>query len=270
MKPLPSRPLANRHIMVTRPAHQASTLIQLLEQAGAQVYCQPLIAIQAIENPETAIAQVQKLEHTDIAIFISQNAVTHGIDLIQQYTRLPAKLQLATVGLGSAKLLEKRAGRAVEIMPQTSYNSEGLLAHPLLQNVAGKNISLFRGIGGRNLLANTLRERGANVEYVEVYQRNCPDIDLQQLEKSWQVNPIDTICITSAEGLENLVTVISEKTAAEQLRAAILDCKIVIVNQRIEPKLQHYGFTQTAIITDNVSDKAIVDAIIRESHQIPG
>ena len=75
------------------------------------------------------------------------------------------------MGLGSASLLEKLANRPVEIMPQATYNSEGLLAHPLLQNVSAKNITIFRGIDGCNLLAKTLCERGAQVEYAEVYQR---------------------------------------------------------------------------------------------------
>ncbi|VAW92696.1 hypothetical protein MNBD_GAMMA23-2493, partial [hydrothermal vent metagenome] len=174
------------------------------------------------------------------------------------------QLKLATVGLGSASLLETLTNRPVDIIPQNAYNSESLLAHPALQNVDGKTITIFRGIGGRNLLAETLRERGAQVNYAEVYQRHCPQINLQQLEKAWQQHPIDAICITSGEGLDNLVANISKKTAPEQLRAAILNCRLVIVNQRIESRLQQHGFTQTPIMTDNVSDKAIVDAIIKD------
>ncbi|VAW91373.1 hypothetical protein MNBD_GAMMA23-1055, partial [hydrothermal vent metagenome] len=158
-----NQPLTNKHIMVTRPAHQASKLIHLLEQAGAQVYCQPLIEIIAIDKPITAIERVKKLNTTDIVIFISQNAVTHGMQLIQQQGTLPAQLKLATVGLGSASLLETLTNRPVDIIPQNAYNSESLLAHPALQNVDGKTITIFRGIGGRNLLAETLRERGAQV-----------------------------------------------------------------------------------------------------------
>ena len=85
-------PLANKHIMVTRPTHQASELIRLLEKAGARVYCQPLIKITAIDKPTAAIDCIKKLGSTDIVIFISQNAVTHGIKLIQQYGALPAQV----------------------------------------------------------------------------------------------------------------------------------------------------------------------------------
>ena len=248
--------------MVTRPAHQASQLIALLEQAGAQTYCQPLIEIAALNNPTAAIERVKALPQTDIAIFISQNAVTHGMNLIALHGGLPSNVKLATVGLGSATLLEQLAHRAVDIMPLDNYNSEGLLSHPALQNITNKSITIFRGLGGRNVLADTLRERGAKVEYAEVYQRHCPDIDLQQLEVLWQTRPIDTICITSGEGIENLITNISKKAAPKQLSADILNTQLVIVNKRLEPLVAKYGFTKPAIITDNVSDTAIVDAII--------
>ncbi|MBN4080285.1 uroporphyrinogen-III synthase [Beggiatoa alba] len=258
-------PLANKHIMVTRPAHQASQLIRLLEQAGARIYCLPLIKIIAIVQPTAAIAQVKQLEQTDIAIFISQNAVIHGFQLIQQQGGLPSHIKLATVGQGSANLLEKTAQRPVEIVPQGSYNSEGLLAHPLLQNVSTQKITIFRGIGGRNLLADSLRKRGADVEYAEVYQRHQPIINLQQLAKDWHKHAIDYICITSGEGLENLVSKLSEKSTSKSLRTDILNCHLVIVNRRLESLVKKYKFSQPVIIADNVTDKAIVDAIIKQA-----
>jgi len=259
-------PLSNKKIMVTRPAHQAKQLIGLLEQAGATIFCQPLIEIKAIDNPLNAIELVKTLAQTDIAIFISQNAVSHGMNLIKQYGSLPSALQLATIGAGSAKLLEQAARRPVDIIPQTEYNSEGLLAHPALQDVTNKKITIFRGLGGRNLLAETLRERGAQVSYAEVYQRIQPTINLVELQSTWKTQPIDIVCITSGEGLENLVANISKNDASTVLRDDILNSQLVIVNKRLESLVTKNGFTKPPIITDNVSDKAIVDAIIKSMH----
>lgn len=258
-----SLPLSNTHIMVTRPAHQASQLIQLLEAAGATILCQPLIEIVAIAEPLEAIQCVEDLAQTDIAIFISQNAVRHGMDLIQNYAALPDHVKLATVGLGSATLLEQLSSRAVNIMPVKNFNSEGLLAHPELQNVTDKTITIFRGMGGRNLLADTLRSRGAHVHYAEVYQRKQPRLDLQKLANAWQQRAVDYICITSGAGIENLASNITRDDAPPSLRANILNAQLVIVNKRLESLLQKNGFTKPAIITDNVSDNDIVDAIIK-------
>ncbi len=256
-------PLANKKVMVTRPAHQASQLITLLETAGATIVCQPLIEIVALDNPAAAIEQVRALPDTDIAIFISQNAVNHGFNLIEHYAALPAQTKLATVGAGSARLLQQRSGRRVDITPVDQYNSEGLLAHPALQHVTDKRITIFRGVGGRNLLADSLRERGAKVDYAEVYQRQCPQIDIAALQAQWQTQPIDFICITSGEGLQNLINHISKQTTPAQLRADILNCQLIIVNKRLATLLAKNAFTKPPIITDNVSDKAIVNAIIK-------
>lgn len=256
-------PLSNKKIMVTRPAHQAGQLIALLEAKGATVVCQPLIEIVALNDPAAAIEQVQALSQTDIAIFISQNAVTHGVNLIEQYASLPPQLKLATVGAGSAKLLAQRSRRRVDIMPSEQYNSEGLLTQPALQELSNKRIIIFRGIGGRNLLAETLRERGANVSYAEVYQRQCPEIDLAKLQADWQTQAVNIICITSGEGLQNLIANISKKTATAQLRTDILNCQLIIVNKRLSALVEDNAFSKKPIISDNVSDKAIVDAIIK-------
>ena len=254
--------------MVTRPAHQAGQLISLLESAGAKTFCQPLIDIVPLqpEQAATAIALIKALPKTDIIIFISQNAITCGLKLISQHGHLPSSVKLATVGAGSAKLLEELTQRSVDITPSKQFNSEGLLEQPELQQVQGKRIAIFRGIGGRNFLADTLRQRGATVEYAEVYQRQAPTIDLIELEKKWQQQAVDAICITSGEGLHNLVDQLNPSSDSAShstaLRDAIFDCQLIIVNERLQKQIKDYGFRKKPIITDNVSDKAIVDAII--------
>ena len=255
--------LQNKHILVTRPAHQASHLIELLKAVGATVSCQPLIDIVPLQQPDKASHLIKALPQTDIAIFISQNAVSHGLNLINRINELPTSLKLATIGAGSAQLLEELSGRPVDITPLGQYNSEGLLAHPELQEIQGKRIIIFRGIGGRNLLADTLRQRGAIVEYAEVYRRQAPAIDLQQLEQNWQAQPIDAICITSGEGLDNFVDALQQTPQTDSLKTIVFNCQLIIVNQRLEKRVVDYGFTKKPVITDNVSDKAIVDAIIK-------
>ncbi|NIQ15763.1 MAG: uroporphyrinogen-III synthase, partial [Candidatus Dadabacteria bacterium] len=52
-------------------------------------------------------------------------------------------------------------------------------------SIINKKILIFRGQGGRELLADSLRERGAEVEYIEVYKRHCPQYDQSKLDEVW-------------------------------------------------------------------------------------
>ncbi len=64
-------------------------------------------------------------------------------------------------------------GFAEVIAPQDGFDSEAVIALPefAADAVRGRKVLIFRGDGGRELLADTLRERGASVEYVTCYRR---------------------------------------------------------------------------------------------------
>ena len=92
----------------------------------------------------------------------------------------------------------------MSIVPDALFNSEALLEHSALQDVATKRIGIIRGEGGRDLLRSTLLERGAEVDYIDVYRRICPVTNLLPLVKCQEQGGIDIIALTSVEGLQNL------------------------------------------------------------------
>ena len=166
------RPLAGKLVMVTRPAHQAEPLCQLLEQNGASVLRFPVIEITDASDQPALLDVLRRLEQFDMAIFISPNAVSRIMNLLHTHKmHLPEELTLATIGKGSARELKSFTGRAPDIVPASVFNSEALLEMEAMAPVSGKKIVIFRGEGGRELLAETLRERGANVEYADAYRR---------------------------------------------------------------------------------------------------
>ena len=184
MKSSGARPLAGRVILVTRPREQAAGLARAIENAGGRAEVFPAIEIEDVPPPPA----LAKLSQFDLVIFISPTAVARAV---VHAPALPARV--AAVGAGTRRELERHGVRHV-ITPSAGADSEALLAE--LDDVGGKRVLIVRGEGGRALLGDTLRSRGATVEYAECYRRKRP-------QARWQ-GRADAITVSSAEGLANL------------------------------------------------------------------
>ncbi len=210
------RPLAGLNIVVTRPREQAAPLAQRITQAGGQAILFPLLEISPVADSQFLRSLVARLPEFNLAIFISPNAVRYGMAAIHAAGAIPPKLKIATVGQGSAKAL-RDLGVDKIIAPQERFDSEALLALPELQQVAGWRVVIFRGDGGRELLGDTLKARGASVEYAACYQRAKPQQDSAMLLAA---DP-DAITVTSSEALAYLWEML-DSAAKERLAAVPL------------------------------------------------
>ena len=209
------KPLAGKGVVVTRPTHQARTLARLIEGAGGRPILFPVIEIREVEDLRPFMRLIDRLDEFDYAIFISPNSVERSMKLISARRELPPGLKIATIGGGGVRALEAHGITGV-IAPQDRYDSEGLLDLPAFAVVSFKRVVIFRGVGGREHLSETLRERGAMVEYAECYQRYKPDLDPAPLLKAWERDELDAVTVTSSEGLHNLLEMVGE-AGREQL-----------------------------------------------------
>ena len=251
-----STDLRGLRVLVTRPAAQAVSLVSALQQAGARPRLFPLLEIDAVSSLPLN-QQLQRLAQFDIAIFISPNAVNFGLDALQaQQLALPAGLQLATVGRGSARALLARTGRNADICPQAGFDSEALLMHPALQQITGKQVLIFRGQGGRETLAEGLRQRGAQVHYAEVYRRRCPQHGTASLNEAIANAQLDLVLITSNQALACLLTLVEPAWQA-QLR----QLPVLVVHPRQAAQVAQYGFNQPALLAASASDDDIMSAL---------
>jgi uroporphyrinogen-III synthase len=242
-------------VLVTRPAAQASHLCELIEQAGGEAVRFPLLAVEAANSPQLHHL-LARLDSYDLAIFISPNAVRFAVEAAAPYGGIPATLPIAAVGDGSRRALEQQLGRTVDLVPQGRYDSEALLALPQLQWLSGKRIIIFRGNGGRELLADTLRQRGATVDYAEVYQRLRPQAVSPATVAAWQRGAVNIITVTSNESLQNLYEMV-----AGQQRDWLLGMPLLVVSERGATLAQQLGFRHPALIAGNASDEAIVTTL---------
>lgn len=197
---MPERALSGVGVLVTRPRDQAAELCAAIESLGGSAVLLPVMDI----VPAGTAQGSRGLEPAHVTVYVSANAVRFGLR--------HASGSIAAVGPATAAAIEA-TGRAVDIVPANGFDSEHLLAEPALTDVAGKLVRIVRGQHGRELLAETLRRRGARVDYLAVYDRVLPRYgagELAELEGRWRVGAIGAVIVMSVESFANLLEILPE------------------------------------------------------------
>ena len=203
-----TQPLAGIGVLVTRPEHQAQRLAELIRSLGGEPLLFPAMEIVALPDEATTTA-LKRLAQFDLAIFTSPNAARMAMRCIGQAGGLPARLRIAALGPGTAAELKKSGVREM-ITPEANFDSEALLDALSGLQFAGKRVVIFRGQGGREWLGESLRQRGAVLEYVECYRRARPGHDLAELMPLWQQGRLRACLATSSEIVDNLFDMAGE------------------------------------------------------------
>ena len=136
-------------VLVTRPAGQAEQLCKLIDAAGGEAFCLPAIDILDPVDGYHLESVMAALANYDLAVFISVNAITRGLDLITAHGEWPVNVSIATVGARSAGALTPY-GLTADLVPGHRFSSEALLELDELQDMRGKQVVIFRGNGGRS------------------------------------------------------------------------------------------------------------------------
>lgn len=259
--------LRDKRILTTRPAHQSHSWCALLRDAGARVDNISMLAIEPIDSGPGLQAiknRILDFDQVDHAIFVSQNAVQHGFDWLDTYwPQLPTGPRYHAIGVATARALVER-GADCGSSSGTNMDSEALLAQAELQQVQDNRILIFRGAGGRTLIGDTLAERGARVDYCELYRRALPADAAEQLRRyatnsSANSDTIpDAISVHSGETLDNLVDCIRRGG-----RRDLLDATLICPSERVAVRARAAGFSRVSA-AQNASDSAMLAALQRE------
>lgn len=248
-------PLAGRSVLVTRPAHQCEGLAARLTEAGAEPVLLPTIEIESLADDPRLAAAVSALPRTDTVIFVSANAVAHAWPIIEAGGGLPSTLLVAAIGGATAEALRRHGVRDV-VTAEAGADSEALLGVPAFTDVAGQRIAIFSGVGGRTLLRDTLRDRGADVSVVPCYVRRVPEGPVDDLVQRLAAARLDAVTITSAEGARNLFA----RLPAEAVRRLRL-VPHVVNHARVAEAVRALGVTD--ITMAGTSDEALAEAVVR-------
>src|SRR5690606_18012539 len=138
----------------------------------------------------------------------------------------PAGVHWLAVDEATAQALQA-VGQTAE-RPAEGFNSEALLAMPLLQDLAGRRVLLLRGEGGREVLAPAIRARAEALDEIALYRRAC------NAHFAWPAMPVQAVMATSQQGWECI--------AAQVPR----DCCVIAGSARIAALIAAEGYTVRA------------------------
>jgi len=209
---------AGRCVVTTRPAGQAAGLARELAARGIEALNFPVIGIAATDP---APLRGVDLAAFDVAFFVSPNAVEQ-VCKVRPREQWPSSVCVATVGPASARVLAEH-GFAQVIVPASGFDSEAVLALPEFAAtvLAGARVLLLRGEGGRELLADTLRARGARVTQLDCYRRVCAALDPALLEARFERGELAALVFSASEGLRFFLEITG---AAGRAMLAALPC----------------------------------------------
>jgi len=269
--------MSTKTIIVTRPAGQARQLIEVLtraiEASGVgkrslpEILSLPLLTIVPKSDGHLADHIATTLSDADLAIFVSPNAIESVMRLLERDWQDFSK-KIIPIGVmgGSSHLALKNHGVGSEENPtpiiipggNENWDSEGLWKElqSLNWNWQGKKVVIFKGEGGRDWLADTLKKAGATVEAISTYTRVPLDID----NPAWQfVREMDLSkslwLLTSSEAVRYLGEVMKDQFT-QNLSVASALCP----HHNIADAAEMIGFGE--VFTSEPGDEALIKSTL--------
>jgi uroporphyrinogen III methyltransferase/synthase len=205
-----TKPLFGKKIIVTRTREQASKLVEKLEELGAQCYEIPTIKIEAILD-ETIDQTIQNLHKYDWIIFTSENGVRIFLEHLFKSgkdLRALGHSKIAVIGKATKNILESY-GIFPDLIPEKEYTQEGLISAFSALDIRDKAILIPRAKEARDLLPEKLKEFGAKVDVLPVYETKICEESNEELKEVLN-KEIDVITFTSSSTVKNFFKLIDE------------------------------------------------------------
>ena len=246
-------------VIVTRPAAQADSWVAALEKLGVRAAALPLMRICAPLDTTPVIEAWRHLAANRLVFFVSANAVAHFFAQRAPDVHWPAGVWAGSTGAGTTAALQAAglaSSQIVEPAPDSAqFDSESLWQQRLCQiDWQGASAQIVRGDGGRDWLADTLRDRGASVNFVAAYRRSEPEWDgrARALVAEALAQPAAHLWLfSSSEAIDNLML---ELGRAEPPLPVPPGCRAMATHPRIASAAQRAGFSQVLQSRPGVAD----------------
>ncbi|HET7299396.1 MAG TPA: uroporphyrinogen-III synthase [Oleiagrimonas sp.] len=230
-----STPLTAVNVLITRPVGQGRTLARQVRALGGRPVLLPGVSLCAV--PGATPVDLRAALQSDLAVFTSPAAVRFAARLAP----LHGRARMAAVGAGTARALA-RHGVTDVVVPRTTQNSEGLLAHAALDDMQGRAVAVIGAPGGRGTLQQVLRQRGAGVRDVHVYRRVPARLDRRHREAVSGLHGEVYMLLSSAETL-NCLRAALDDAGWQRIVAA----RTVVSSERLRVAAHQAGFKQVKV-----------------------
>ncbi len=198
-----TKPLFGKKIVVTRTREQASKLVEKLEALGAYCYEIPAIKIEPLLN-ENILEVIKKISNYNWVIFTSENGVKIFFKILWEASkdwRVFGNTKIAVIGASTKKALEK-FGIKPDLVPAKDFTQEGLINEFAKLDIKNNSILIPRAKEARELLLEKLKEMGAKVDVLPIYETKICKESKEKLKKALEEG-VDIVTFTSSSTVKN-------------------------------------------------------------------
>ena len=249
-----TKPLFGKRILVTRARAQASDFADLLEANGAEVIQFPTIKIQPIESVD-----IPALNAYDWVIFTSVNAVEIFYERLRENGKDARAFGGCSVCAVGAKTVEalNRIGIHPDFVPS---HSRGSAIAAEIWEVNGKKILLPRAKIATADLPNGLRERGAHIDDVPLYNTvKVPGENRDKIEADLLNDSIDLVTFTSSSTVTNFL----EMFPTHAPTVLLANVKVAVIGPTTQKTVEKCG-VHIDVVAKETSVESLVEAVIEE------
>ena len=223
------RPLFGKHMVVTRTREQASELVALLEENGADCLEYPTLHMEPALDYSLLDDALTRVEEYDWLLFTSINAITWFFEYLWKNDMDVRSLggpKIAVVGRATAKRL-RNYGLKADLLPE-KFTGEGLAKALIDTGIRGKKVLLPRAEKAREILPEMLTKAGAEVRVAPVYRNVPPQGRKDELRQRLEEQSIDLVTFTSSSTVDNFLTMV-DADSAEELHRLMDPVKIAVI-----------------------------------------
>jgi len=262
------RPLFGKRIVVTRTREQASELVALLEEYGANCLEYSTINIEPVADYQVLDQEIARLSSCGWLLFTSLNGVTYFFRRLRELgldARSLAGPKIAVVGRATGDELQ-RYGITADLMPE-QFTGEGLAEALIAAGVDRKRIVIPRALAARDVLAEMLAAAGAEVVIAPVYQNVPLQGRKEQLREELAAGGINMVTFTSSSTVTNFLAMV-DAASPEELQQLMAGVTIATIGPITAKTVADSGLT-VSVQPEQFTIPDMVQAIV-DHYRVPG